>query len=186
MNIPVFFNDSIKEKQTRLEKDTFNYFLSGKMTSIEMKNYRKEVDARCFFIVEHYEQAFGHKLSYYCYDNATDSNRIGFFDTFSYKDGVAIESRNTVTNEFDTLETIPLSWFYSDINLIITKKFQKSAKEKARKEEAERKQLESIHQIQEKLDALHAEIRKKLTTEEIKSLSFLTAQDYIKNKPLKL
>ena len=185
MNQPLFFNDSAKEKQTRLDKDTFNYFLSGQMTAIEMKNYSKEVDDRCFFIVTHYEQAFGHQLDYYCYDNATETNPVGFFDIFSYNDGVAIESINRVTNEFDTLTIIPIAWFYSDLNSFFNEKFQQSAKEKAQKEEEQQKLLDSIAETQAYLNILHASIRSKLTAEELSSLSFLTAKEYIKNISVK-
>lgn len=167
------------EQKTRLDKDTFNYFLSGQMNAIEMKNYQKEVNERFFFIIEYHEEFFGHKLKYYCYDNASDNNRIGYFDIFSYKNFAYVESNNQVHNEFPTLETIPVEWFIIDFSSYLLSIVEQKKAEQKQQEELLNLEKEKIHITHNKLNELHSSIKTKLTEDELQSISFLLPEEYL-------
>ena len=170
---------SLTEQKTRLEKDTFNFFLSGNMTAIEMKKYKDLVDERFSFIVNLYHESLGNSIEYYCYTNATEDHNFGFFDIFENTDSLAVECQLENPSEYPALEFIPFEWFYSDITVKINAIIQEILDQKIAEDNQAKALKEKERDIQSSLSKLHESIKNKLTPDELKSIQFYSIKDYM-------
>lgn len=171
--------------KTPLDETTFKKFLNDEMTVKEMKLFTETLDKRFSYIVHKIAEITDRKVEWYDYANENGEYSPGVFDTVNYYTNVKYTgsfSRNNRDVRFENYDDVfPTKWFYTSFEEQLEKEKEEFFNyERQKKEEIEKKL--SLENHKEEVIKVQNNIKKKLTTEELAYIAFLSPEDINKNK----
>lgn len=162
-----------------LDEAKFRRVYRDDITKAEYKELLKAISERFSYVFQKAWEIMERKWDWFDYDNEGGEDHPGVFDPDEYTTAIGITGEyDSYTKYFDGYEhEIPIEWLYTDFEQALKAEYmtaknkaveaEKRAAEKARNDKAQRKADDKIRKQK------HAEIRAKLSTEDLRFIKFI-------------